>query len=198
VNLAAVSVGVLIVIMAVRPNLNRARTTIYQARQSVQEILRRKHSLSQQIRVLARESLHQRLTSVSDKDTSAALEETIGSLTGHLQQLEKVDRRVLVFDERRGIQETGWILRVQRTERGPPLEPSRIAEAWADGRYMFFWAADEQKARRKAQIRFPAEQGYRVVEVLRHDADLSEPPALSTAMGAGRRIAEAADAGPAG
>ncbi len=184
---AEFAVGLLIVVSAVKPTVTKARISIYQARQSVQEVLRRKHSLSVQIRTLARESLHQRTTSVHDRHNSENLHDVIEGLTRKAADLECVDRRVLVLDERRGQQETGWIICVHRSaDAAPQAEPPRVTETWIEGRYLFFWAQDEIKARRKAAIRFPEDQGYRVIETMRHDGDLSESPPLSSGTGAGK------------
>ncbi len=184
---AEFAVGLLIVISAVKPTVTKARVSIFQSRQGVQEVLRRKHSLSQQIRTLARESLHQRTTSVSDRNNSENLHDVIEGLTRKAAELECVDRRVLVLDERRGLQETGWIICVHRSpDAAPALEPPRVTETWAEGRYLFFWAQDETKARRKATIRFPEDQGFRIIDAVRHDGDLSDLPALSSGSGAGK------------
>jgi hypothetical protein len=184
---AQFAVGLLIVISAVKPTVTKARISIYQARQGVQEVLRRKHSLSQQIRTLARESLHQRTTSVSDRSNSENLHDVIEGLTRKAAELECVDRRVLILDERRGLQESGWIICLHRSpDNAPALEPPRVTETWAEGRYLFFWAQDENKARRKANIRFPEDQGFRVLEATRHEGDLSDMPALSSGTGAGK------------
>jgi hypothetical protein len=153
----------------------------------VQEVLRRKHSLSQQIRTLARESLHQRTTSVSDRSNSENLHDVIEGLTRKAAELECVDRRVLILDERRGLQETGWVICLHRSpDNAPALEPPRVTETWAEGRYLFFWAQDETKARRKATFRFPEDQGFRILEATRHEGDLSDSPALSSGTGAGK------------
>lgn len=195
---AQFAVGLLIVISAVKPTVTKARISIYQARQGVQEVLRRKHSLSQQIRTLARESLHQRTTSASDRHNSENLHDVIEGLTRKAAELECVDRRVLVLDERRGLQEVGWIICLHRSpDAAPSQEPPRVTETWAEGRYLFFWAQDESKARRKTNIRFPEDQGFRILEVTRHDGDLSDMPALSSGSGAGKHDPISFDGAPA-
>lgn len=183
---AELAVGVLIVIAAVKPMVTKARVGVFQARQGVQEVLRRKHALSQQIRALARESLHHGLARKHDGDDSEGLHEVIEGLTRRVGDLEAVDRRVLVLDERRGQRETGWIVHLCRDEDAPPMEPERVTETWRDGRYVFFWAPDERGARQRAGIRFPEAQGFRILDVAPHTGDLTEPPALTSAGSAGR------------
>mgnify|MGYP000951956552 FL=1 len=105
------------------------------------------------------------------------------SRTDHLQrmieQLEGEDRRVLVMDERRGLSETGWIICVRRRpEAASPLEPSNITRLWDEGRYVFFFASDMARARRKVLMRFSEENGFSIVDVKPHEGDLSDPPAL--------------------
>ena len=182
---AELGVGLLIVVGAVKPVFNKAKVTLHQARQGVQEMLRRKHSLSQQVRTLARECLHHRATSVHDHDDAERLHDVVAGLTRRVEELESVDRRILVLDERRGLRETAWILCIARS--GPPLphEPPRVTESWREGRYIFYWAENERLARNKASIRFPADHGFQVIEVLRHDGDLADTPHLSSASGAG-------------
>lgn len=187
-DLTEFAVGALIVIAAVKPTFNKAVVAVHQARETVQDVLRRKHSLSQQVRTLAKESLHQRLSSVHDADGAESLHDVIASLTRKVDELELVDRRVLVVDERRGQREVGWILRIARQEPGAYTEAPRVTESWQFGRYLFFWAQDEKGARQRAAFRFPESQGYRIVEVIRHEGDLSEEPALSSATGAGRPV----------
>ena len=182
------AVGVLIVIAAVKPMVMKARLSVYQARQGVQEVLRRKHALSQQIRALARESLHLGNASRHDGDDSADLHGAIDGLVRLTADLEAVDRRVLVLDERRGQRETGWIVHIARQKEGAATEPPRVAETWRDGRYVFFWAPDERGARQRASIRFPEAHGFRILDVAPHAGDLSEPPALTSASGAGRPL----------
>lgn len=186
---AVLAVGILMVIAAVKPMVTKARMAVFQARQGVSEVLRRKHALSQQIRALARESLHQGMARRHDGTDSEGLHETIEGLTRRAEELEAVDRRVLVLDERRGQRETGWIVHLIRPEEGLPTEPPRVAETWRDGRYLFFWAPDERGARQRAAIRFPEHHGFRILDVTPHPGDLSEDPTLTSATGAGRRPA---------
>jgi hypothetical protein len=180
------SVGALIVIGAVRPTFNKLLVALHKAREGVRDVLRRKHSLSQQIRALAKESLHQRINSVHDAVGAEDLHDVIAALTRNVEALEAVDRRVVVLDERRGQREVGWILLLARDPPGPQSEPPRITELWQQGRYLFFWAQDEQGARHRAGLRFPERQGFRILQVIRHEGDLSEPPGLSSATGAGK------------
>ena len=187
------AVGILIVVAAVKPMVTKARLSVFQARQGVQEVLRRKHALSQQIRALARESLHLGNASKHDGDDSVGLHGVIDGLTRRAGDLEAVDRRVLVLDERRGQRETGWIVHIVRLEDGAATEPPRVAENWRDGRYVFFWAPDERGARQRASIRLPEDHGFRILDVAAHAGDLSEPPALTSAGGAGQPL-EAPDA----
>lgn len=182
------AVGLLIVIGAVKPTFNKAVVAVHQARSNIQDVLRRKHSISQQIRTLAKESLHQRVSILHDAHGTDSLHDVIGGLTRKVEQLEWVDRRVLVLDERRGQREVGWILRIARHGPGPALEPPRVTESWQHGRYVFFWAQDEKSARQRAGVRFPELLGYRIVEVMRHEGDLGEDPALSSATGAGQPV----------
>ena len=187
-DLTEIAVGGLIVIAAVKPTFNKAIVAIHQARETVQDVLRRKHSLSQQVRTLAKESLHQRISRAHDSDGAENLHEVIANLERRVEELETVDRRVVVLDERRGQREVGWILRIVRQEPGPYTEAPRVTENWQLGRYLFFWAQDEKGARQRAAIRFPESMGYRVAEVIRHEGDLSDEPALSSATGAGRPV----------
>lgn len=182
------AVGGLIVIAAVKPTFNKALVAIHQARETVQDVLRRKHSLSQQVRTLARESLHQRLTSVRDAGGAEGLNDVIAGLERRIEELEEVDRRVLVLDERRGQREVGWILRIVRQGPAPFAEPPRVTESWQAGRYLFYWAQDEKGARQRVTLRFPESAGFRIVEAVRHEGDLSEEPSLSSAGGAGHRL----------
>lgn len=191
---AEFGIGLLIVLGAIRPVFNKAKVTIHQARQGVQEMLRRKHSLSQQVRTLARECLHLRAASLHDRDDTEHLHETIAGLTRRVDELEAVDRRILVLDERRGLRETAWILLIVRTGPPPPHEPPRVTESWREGRYIFYWAENERLVRNKASIRFPADHGFQVIEAMRHDGDLADSPSLSSAVGAAQPRERAAAA----
>lgn len=187
-DLTEFAVGALIVVAAVKPTFNKALVAVHQSRETIQDVLRRKHSLSQQVRTLAKESLHQRISSVHDSDGAESLNDVIDGLNRKVEELEAIDRRVLVLDERRGQREVGWILRIARQEPGPYTEPPRVTESWQVGRYLFFWAQDEKAARQRAAVRFPESLGYRIVEVIRHEGDLAEDPALTSASGAGQPV----------
>lgn len=175
-----IGLACMIVILAVKPAVLKARRTIKQGRRTIRELRQRQHVISHQIRMLARESLSQRHTADADDGEVGEMHLTIASLTRRIQELEAVDRRILVLDERRGLQETGWIVLVRREGDVPPLEPARIARAWQEGRYVFYFATDLNRARRKAQARFPAAQGYQVIDVFPHEGDLAEPPTFGT------------------
>ncbi len=175
----AIALAILIVILALKPAFIRARQHVRSARYNVAELRRRKQGLSAQIRILARESLGQRLTAGKDEHESGEMNVRIAQLQRRVSDLEKIDRRVLVMDERRGLQETGWVARIRRDRAGAhPLEPALITRLWDEGRYYFFYATDANKARRKAQVRFVADQGFEVVDVLPHSGDLTEDPKI--------------------
>ncbi|HYC05963.1 MAG TPA: hypothetical protein VED40_21905 [Azospirillaceae bacterium] len=171
-----IGLACMIVILAVKPAVLKARKSIKQARRSIRELRHRQHAISHQIRALARESLAQRHTADADDGEVGEMHQAIAGLTRRIQELEAIDRRILVLDERRGLQETGWIILVRREGEVPPLEPTRVTRAWQEGRYIFYFATDLNRARRKAQARFPAAQGYQVIDVFPHEGDLSEPP----------------------
>lgn len=175
----AIALAVLIVVLALKPAFIKARQHVRSARYSVLELRRRKQGLSAQIRALARESLGQRLTAGKDEIESGEMNVRIATLQRRVNELEKIDRRVLVMDERRGLQETGWVVLIRRDKaQAHPLEPALITHLWDEGRYYFFYASDPNKAKRKAGVRFPTEQGYEVVEVLPHSGDLTEDPKI--------------------
>lgn len=172
--------GLFIVVLSTRPSLERARHVIADAHRSIRELERRKQALSRRIRELAKESLNQRLTSGQDSNETDDLRDRLRTLQQRIRDLEAMDRRILVLDERRGLSETGWILRVRRDPAAaPPLEPRVITALWDEGRYVFFFAGDPARARRKAQIRFPEEHGFSVIEVIPHAGDLTDIPKLS-------------------
>ncbi len=173
-------IGAMLVLLSLRPTVRRGRKTIRETKRAILELRRRQQALSQKVRSLARESLNQRLTAGQDDIEATALGDRLGELQRRLQELEAQDRRVLVLDERRGLSETGWIICVRRRpDVASPLEPSNVTTLWDDGRYVFFFAADAARARRKTQVRFPEEAGYLIVEVKPHQGDLSDPPALN-------------------
>lgn len=175
----AIALAILIVILALKPAFIRARQHVRSARFNVDELRRRKHGLSLQIRLLARESLGHRLTAGKDEVESGEMHVRIAGLQRQLIELEKVDRRVLVLDERRGLQETAWIVHLRRDSASAhPLEPKTITTLWDEGRYYFFYAGDANKARRKATVRFPSEQGFEIVDVLPHNGDLTDDPKI--------------------
>ncbi|WP_044559641.1 hypothetical protein [Azospirillum sp. B4] len=176
-NWFAVVLGVMIVLIGVKPAFQKAQRQLKRTRRSIKDLQRRRYVLSQQVRALGRESLSQRLTSVADDVEAAELGSHVKGLTDQVNALESVDRRILVTDERRGLQETGWIVLIRRTE-GLPMEPTRVVKLWEEGRYYFFFASDLTRARRKAQLRFPAAQGYEVLDVVPHEGDLSETPSF--------------------
>lgn len=169
--------GALIVLLSVKPSFIRSRKTIREARASILDLTRRRQMLSQKIRALARESLNQRLTAGEDDVETEEMAKRIAGLQHRLGELEAIDRRILVLDERRGLSETGWILCIRRAlSSGPPLEPDAVAALWDEGRYVFFFASDPARARRKATVRFPEDQGFQIVEITPHTGDLSDVP----------------------
>ncbi|MQP65757.1 hypothetical protein GE253_10435 [Niveispirillum sp. SYP-B3756] len=173
-------IGAMLVILSLRPTVRRARRTIRETQRAIRELRRRQQSLSQKVRSLARESLGQRLTAGQDDIEATALSDKLGELQRRLMELEAEDRRVLVLDERRGLSETGWIICVRRQrDVASPLEPDNVTTLWDDGRYVFYFAADAARAKRKALVRFPEEAGYMIVEVKPHQGDLADPPALN-------------------
>ncbi|MBB6254184.1 hypothetical protein [Nitrospirillum iridis] len=179
-NWFAIALGVMIVLIGVKPAFQKAQRRVKRTRRSIKDLQRRRYVLSQQVRALARESLSQRLTSAADDVEAATLGSNVKGLTDQVNALESVDRRILVTDERRGLQETGWIVLIRRAE-GIPMEPTRVVKLWEEGRYFFFFATDLTRARRKAQLRFPAAQGYEVLDVVPHEGDLSETPTFGGA-----------------
>lgn len=182
-NWFAFSLGAMIVLLSLKPSVSRARKLVLDTKVAILELRRRRVALSQRLRALARESLGQRLTAGADNTESQDLNDRIATMTKRIEELEAVDRRVLVFDERRGLAEQGWILLIRRPRRAaPPLEPPGVSRLWEDGRLVFVYAADARKARRKAQVRFPEEGGFEYVEVYAHEADLTEPPAINNAV----------------
>ena len=169
----------LLVVLAVHPAVMRTHRKVRAARAGVAELKRRKRLLSLQVRALARESLGQRLTSGRDTHESEAIHFHMAELERRLVELQSIDRRVLVLDERRGLTETGWILLIRRPpDAAPPLEPGPITQLWAQGRYFFFFAPDQNRARRKAMVRFSPEQGFEIVDIQPHEGDLSQPPVI--------------------
>lgn len=175
----AMALVLMIVFLSVKPTVMKANRTIREAKKAIIELRRRQHALSNKIRALARESLGQRLTAGQDDHEADELASRTDHLKRMIEQLEGEDRRVLVMDERRGLSETGWIICVRRRpEAASPLEPSNITRLWDEGRYVFFFASDMPRARRKVLMRFSEEQGYSIVDVKPHEGDLSDPPAL--------------------
>lgn len=175
----SIALGVMIVFLSVKPTVLKANRTIKETKRAMIELRRRQFALSQKIRALARESLGQRLTAGQDDMEAQAMSQRVSHLQRMIEQLEAEDRRVLVMDERRGLSETGWIICVRRRpDAASPLEPSNITRLWDEGRYVFFFASDQGRARRKVQTRFSEEQGYTIVDVKPHEGDLSDPPAL--------------------
>ncbi|MDE1148556.1 MAG: hypothetical protein PW843_18390 [Azospirillaceae bacterium] len=180
-NWFAFALGLMIVAIGVKPAFQRAQRRLARTRHNIRDLRHRRRVLSHQVRTLARESLAQRLTSRADDVESAQVGDHIQALARHVNGLEQVDRRVLVTDERRGLQETGWIVLIRRTE-ALPSEPTRVTQLWAEGRYFFFYAADPTRARRKALLRFPAAQGHEILDVVPHEGDLTEAPNLGAAQ----------------
>lgn len=173
-------IGAMLVLLSMRRTALRARKTIAETKRSLIELRRRQYALSQKVRSLARESISQRLTAGQDDVEAQTLSDHLSEMQRRVQELEAEDRRVLVLDERRGLSETGWIICVRRLrDAASPLEPSNITDLWDEGRYLFFFASDAARAKRKVQVRFPEEAGYLVVEVKPHAGDLSDPPALN-------------------
>ncbi|QJE73925.1 LapA family protein [Aerophototrophica crusticola] len=167
-------IGAVVVALSAKPSYLKAQRTIREARQAILELKRRKHALSQKVRMLAKESLDQRLTAGQDQMESDDLTGRIAGLQHRVQELEAIDRRVLVLDERRGLSESGWIIRLRRPpDQAPALEPSAVTRLWEEGRYVFFFASDVARARRKSLVRFPEEQGFEILEVIPHADDLS-------------------------
>jgi len=184
-SMTAYVVGGLVVVLSTKPALNKSRKVIRDARNGIADLIRRKFVLSQKLRSLARESLGQRLTTGADTHESTELNEKVAELQARVRELEAVDRRVLVLDERRGLSESGWIILIRRTaDHAHPLEPMAITRLWDEGRLLFFYASDVARARRKAAVRFQAEQGFQILEVFAHEGDMSEAPVI----GGGKRI----------
>ena len=177
----SIALMLMIVFLSMKPTVVKASHSIKEAKKAMVELRRRQHALSTKIRMLARESLGQRLTAGQDDHEAYELQSRTDHLTRTIEQLEGEDRRVLVMDERRGLSETGWIICVRRRpEAASPLEPSNITRLWDEGRYVFFFATDMARARRKVLMRFAEEGGYSIVDVKPHEGDLSEPPNLGT------------------
>ncbi|MBP7339708.1 hypothetical protein [Niveispirillum sp.] len=175
----AIGLMLMIVFLSVKPTVIKANRTIHEARKAIVELRRRQQALSNKIRSLARESLGQRLTAGQDGHEADELQSRTDHLQRMIEQLEGEDRRVLVMDERRGLSETGWIICVRRRpDVASPLEPSNITRLWDEGRYVFFFASDMARARRKVLMRFSEENGFSIVDVKPHEGDLSDPPAL--------------------
>ncbi len=175
----AMALMLMIVFLSVKPTVIKANRTIKEAKKAIVELRRRQQALSGKIRSLARESLSQRLTAGQDDNEADQLQSRTDHLQRMIEQLEGEDRRVLVMDERRGLSETGWIICVRRRpEAASPLEPSNITRLWDEGRYVFFFASDMARARRKVLMRFSEENGFSIVDVKPHEGDLSDPPAL--------------------
>lgn len=175
----AMALMLMIVFLSVKPTVIKANRTIKEAKKAIVELRRRQQALSGKIRSLARESLSQRLTAGQDDNEADQLQSRTDHLQRMIEQLEGEDRRVLVMDERRGLSETGWIICVRRRpEAASPLEPSNITRLWDEGRYVFFFASDMARARRKVLMRFSEESGFSIVDVKPHEGDLSDPPAL--------------------
>lgn len=169
----------MIVFLSMKPTVVKANRTLKEAKRAMVELRRRQHALSGKIRSLARESLSQRLTAGQDDHEAEEMQSRTDHLKRMIEQLEAEDRRVLVMDERRGLSESGWIICVRRRpEAASPLEPTNITRLWDEGRYVFFFATDMPRVRRKVLLRFPEDGGFSIVDVKPHEGDLSEPPAL--------------------
>lgn len=175
-NIFASAVGGMIMLIAAKPAVIKSFREIRRVRATIRDLERRRRALSQQLRVLARESLNQRALSAADARETETLSETIDGLQGRLDSLQSVDRRIIVMDERRGVVETSWIILIRRAvgASAPPNEPPAISQLWRDGRYYHFFATDEARARRKAGQLFPASGGYEVQAVHPYDGDLSQ------------------------
>ncbi|AUN29165.1 hypothetical protein [Niveispirillum cyanobacteriorum] len=175
----SIALMLMIVFLSMKPTVLKANHSLKEARKAMVELRRRQQALSNKIRALARESLGQRLTAGQDDHEADELQSRTDHLKRTIELLEAEDRRVLVMDERRGLSETGWIICVRRRpDAASPLEPSNITRLWDEGRYVFFFASDMPRARRKVLMRFPEDGGYSIVDVKPHEGDLSEPPAL--------------------
>jgi hypothetical protein len=175
----ALTLGIMIVCLAARPAFMKAQASLRHTQREMNELRRRQFALSQKIRSLARESLGQRLTAGQDDHESEVLQSRIDHVQQLIEQLEQEDRRILVLDERRGLSESGWIVCIRRRrEVASPLEPDVITNLWDEGRFVFFFATDAMRAKRKAMVRFTEEAGFTIVEVRPHEGDLSDPPAL--------------------
>lgn len=175
----SIALMLMIVFLSMKPTVLKANRSLKEAKRAMIELRRRQQALSNKIRSLARESLSQRLTAGQDDHEAEEMQARTDHLHRMIEQLEAEDRRVLVMDERRGLSETGWIICVRRRpEAASPLEPTNITRLWDEGRYVFFFASDMPRARRKVLMRFPEDGGYSIIDVKPHEGDLSDPPAL--------------------
>lgn len=175
-NVFASAVGGMIILIAAKPAVIKSLRGIRRVRASIRDMERRRRALSQQLRVLARESLNQRVLSAADARETETLSRTIQGLQGHLENLQGVDRRIIVMDERRGVVETSWIVLIRRSSAAgvPPNEPPAISQLWRNGRHYHFFAADEARVRRKVAQHFPVAGGYEVLGIYPYDGDLTQ------------------------
>lgn len=182
------ALGVLIVLMSAKATFLKAHQTVKDTRRTMRDLRRRQQALSLKIRSLARENLAQRVTAGQDESEVDQIQYRISELQRQVDRLELEDRRILVLDERRGLSETGWIVCIRRLpDVASPLEPRGITALWDEGRFVFCYAGDMARARRKVMVRFTEEAGYQIIDVRPHEGDLSDPPNLMAPVADGQK-----------
>lgn len=122
------------------------------------------HQLSAKLRADARDTLRfKREIRALERAAGLANDATARS-QAEVASLQSIARRLYILEDLRTAADSPFVVQVSHPEFGHivPMPPNEIVADWRTGRSYIVWAVDAKKATTKAQMRFPAKQGYQV------------------------------------
>lgn len=148
--------------------LVRSARVIEEARVRMNHLMAQKKVQAQRIRKVGKQLLALRRERKAAEGRREAMREEAVKAEKSLRETFRIDRRLYVLDDRRTSNDRTWIVTVQHADylRGVSSRVGEeVAETWKHGRRFVVWALDKRKATEKIELRYPGENGFRVVHI---------------------------------
>jgi len=179
-----------LLLLAATLAFNRGR--IVKARRRIQRLKEIGVQECRLVRAAGRHTLHQRRELSLMERAAEAIQRDCEQAQAQVRELEAVDRRLYVLDERRTNADQSWVAVIShanfRRDVLPDATP-RLAVSWVRGRRFIVWAVDQEKAQQKVWNRYPPARGFVLLslDLLPQKPETALPPAASDRPVAERR-----------
>ena len=161
-------VAIIVGVASLTAGLLRAHQAITEARGKVAKLHHAKVGQVDRLRRAARTSLVLKRNIREAEKRRLTTEVELEEAQARLDAADNVDHKLHVLDDRRTKADQNWIATIAHGNYAQSINHNilpDVAESWQRGRRFLIYALDSEKARGKAQSRYPDRLGYRLLSL---------------------------------